>query len=320
MESSKNSQDPSEGVLKPIVTREPPPQQRKAAAPATRLLGFEDDEFEGVNMLEILNLHGNRLTTLGHSLQKLVNLEILRVDSNHLRTLGKGQIPANLRELYLADNPFRCDCQMLLFLNYLNSTDNLIFDTPVCTPLSATTPIGLPSNCPLGCRCFCTHDAQRHFMSVDCSSLGLTRFPALFSAATGNNSTSIMLSYPMKYKIRYEESFTMWVNLEIQDDIAGLEVTNNSLQSMEEARLPKGMVHLFLANNQFRVPPTGLLNSQENLSRVTLSGNPWDCDCGTINFKKWILSKPDVVQDANDTKCGQNAKRAHCLPRKPSGL
>ncbi|GIX87338.1 protein toll [Caerostris extrusa] len=51
----------------------------------------------------------------------------------------------------------------------------------------------------------------------------------------------------------------LWTNLEIQDDIAGLNVTNNSLQSMEEARLSEGMIHLFLANNEFHVPPTGLL-------------------------------------------------------------
>ncbi|GIX95490.1 protein toll [Caerostris darwini] len=279
-----------------------------------RIEGFEDDEFEGVNLLEILVLRRNRITTLGSSLQKLMRLELLRVESNRLRTLGKEQIPANLRHLFLADNPFRCDCHMLLFLNYLNSTDSPVVDVPVCTPPNDTAPIPPPSNCPPGCRCFCAHDVQRHFMSVDCSTLGLTRLPAFFSAANGTFTTgknSIMLSSPIKYKIVYKNknSFkTLWTNIEIQDDIAGLDVTNNSLLSVEEARLPEGMVHLFLANNQFRVPPTRLLNSQENLSRVTLSGNPWDCDCGTINFKKWIISKPDVVQDANITKCGQNAK------------
>ncbi|GIY00693.1 protein toll [Caerostris extrusa] len=85
---------------------------------------------------------------------------------------------------------------------------------------------------------------------------------------------------------------------------------------MEEARLPEGMVHLFLANNQFRVPPTGLLNSQENLSRVRLSGNPWDCDCGTINFKKWIISNPDVAQDANITKCGPDETKSAVFAEK----
>ncbi|GIY98296.1 protein toll [Caerostris extrusa] len=252
------------------------------------LKGFEDDEFEGLKMLQNLMLSRNRITALGSSLQNLVSLQLLALNSNRLRTLGKEQIPANLQELYLADNPFHCDCQMLLFLNHLNLTDNLVVDVPVCTS-NDTAPILPQSNCPPGCRCFCTHDAQRHFMSVDCSSLGLTRLPALFSAANGSfatekNSTPIMLSYPIKYKILYENSSSaIWTNLEIQDEIAGLDVTNNSLQSMEKL---------------------------ENLSRVTLSGNPWDCDCGTINFKKWIISKPDVVQDANITKCGPDETKS----------
>ncbi|GIY98322.1 hypothetical protein CEXT_171021 [Caerostris extrusa] len=100
---------------------------------------FEDDEFEGLKMLQNLTLSRNRLTTLGSSLQKLFNLEILRVDSNRLRTLGKEQIPANLQNLYLAGNPFHCDCQMLFFLNHLNSTDNPVVDVPVCT--LQTTPL-----------------------------------------------------------------------------------------------------------------------------------------------------------------------------------
>ncbi|GIY00695.1 uncharacterized protein CEXT_325021 [Caerostris extrusa] len=147
-----------------------------------RIEGFEDDDFEGLNLLETLDLRRNRITTLGSSLQNLVNLKLLRLESNRLRTLGKEQIPAYLRDLYLADNPFRCDCQMLLFLNYLNSTDNLVLDVP-CAPPNDTSPIRPHRNVHLGV-CFCAHDAQRHFMSVDCSSLGLTRLPALFSSAT----------------------------------------------------------------------------------------------------------------------------------------
>ncbi|GIY48090.1 hypothetical protein CEXT_571901, partial [Caerostris extrusa] len=119
--------------------------------------GFEDDEFEGVNLLEILNLRRNRLTTLGSSLQKLVKLELLALNSNRLRTLGKEQIPANLQHLHLA-------AQLL--------------DFPVCAPLTDTDPIPLPSNCPPPeCRCFCTHDAQSTSCRWTAASLGLTRLP-----------------------------------------------------------------------------------------------------------------------------------------------
>ncbi|GIY48097.1 hypothetical protein CEXT_571941 [Caerostris extrusa] len=213
----------------------------------TGTVGFEDDEFEGLNLLQNLRLSRNRLTTLGSSLQKLFNLEILRVDSNRLRTLGKEQIPHNLQELYLADNP--------------RSGVHPPNDTALIPP---------PSNCPPGCRCFCAHDGS------EALHVGGLQLPGAHPASRPlqrrqrfRHRKEFHFHYALhqiKYKILYERSrTTIWMNLEIRDEIAGLDVTNNSLQSVEEARLPEGMVHLFLANNQFRVPPMGLLNSQKNL-------------------------------------------------------
>ncbi|GIY43428.1 hypothetical protein CEXT_243861 [Caerostris extrusa] len=54
-------------------------------------------------MLRFLILRRNRITTLGSSLQKLLRLELLRVESNRLCTFSKEQIPASLRDLYLAE-------------------------------------------------------------------------------------------------------------------------------------------------------------------------------------------------------------------------
>ncbi|GIY43422.1 protein toll [Caerostris extrusa] len=98
-------------------------------------------------------------------------------------------------------------------------------------------------------------------------------------------------------------------------------------------------VHLFLANNQFRVPPTALLNSQENLSRVTLSGKHLglrlryhqlqEMDPSPsrrlsslyINIQGILDKYPlervyGLVQDANITKCGQNAKHSAVFAEK----
>ncbi|GIY27061.1 protein toll [Caerostris extrusa] len=55
------------------------------------------------------------------------------------------------------------------------------------------------------------------------------------------------------------------------------------------------MVHLFLANNKFRVPPTALLNSQENLSRVTLSGKPLGLRLRYHQLQEMDYLKPDVI-------------------------
>ncbi|GIY21914.1 protein toll [Caerostris darwini] len=268
---------------------------------------FEEGEFQGLNELTDLYLHGNRITTLGNEVHGLVQLQYLVVSSNRIRTLLKEQIPEKLKYLYLADNPFHCDCKLLPFLEHLNSTDNPRTDVPLCTPPNDTSLAPPHSSCPAGCRCFCTHHAQRPFMSVDCSSLGLIELPCLFSAANRSsaaetNSTSMVISLP-----RHSENnpiFSESRPFVIQDEIAGLDLTNNSLQSMEEARLPERMRHLLLANNKFRLPPTALLYSLTELDKVTLSSNPWGCDCGVLGFKKWILSKSDIVQDTNTTMCG----------------
>ncbi|GIY71743.1 uncharacterized protein CEXT_628231 [Caerostris extrusa] len=142
-----------------------------------KIEGFEEGEFSGLNRLNHLNLHGNHITTLGGEVHRLVDLEYLTVSSNRISTLATEQIPDGLKYLNLTDNPFRCDCQLLLFLDYLDSTGNLVLDAP-CVPFPATP--SHPVELPPGCGCFCTHEARRHFMTVDCSSLGPTRLPTLF--------------------------------------------------------------------------------------------------------------------------------------------
>ncbi|GIY52261.1 hypothetical protein CEXT_769631 [Caerostris extrusa] len=55
------------------------------------------------------------------------------------------------------------------------------------------------------------------------------------------------------------------------------------------------MRFLFLDHNLICKPPVFLLESLEFLTRVTLSNNPWTCDCAALDFKKWIVSKSMLV-------------------------
>ncbi|GIY69182.1 protein toll [Caerostris extrusa] len=188
---------------------------------------FEEGEFQGLNELTDLYLHGNRITTLGNEVHGLVQLQYLVVSSNRIRTLRKEQMPEKLKYLYLADNPFHCDCKLLPFLQHLNSTDNPRTDVPLCTPPNDTSLAPPHSSCPAGA-------ANR-------------------SSAAETNSTSMVI-----FLTRHSENnpiFSESRPFVIQDEIAGLDLTNNSLQSMEEARLPERMRHLLLANNKFRLPP-----------------------------------------------------------------
>ncbi|GIY27077.1 protein toll [Caerostris extrusa] len=105
-----------------------------------RIESFEEGEFDGLNELTDLYLHGNRITTLGGEVQRLLQLQYLDISSNRIRTLRKEQILDKLKYLYLAGNPFSCDCKLLPFLSYLNSTNNLNSEVP-CAPSKRYRPI-----------------------------------------------------------------------------------------------------------------------------------------------------------------------------------
>ncbi|GFT68417.1 protein toll [Nephila pilipes] len=273
-----------------------------------RIQVFEEGEFTGLNELTELYLQGNRISTIGTELQRLDQLQYLVISNNRIRTLKREQFPETLKYIYLAGNPFKCDCKLLPFLLQLNSSKIPSTDVPLCTASNETainsTP---PARCPSECRCDCTQRGHQHFVSVDCSSRGLEHLPTLFqianaSSATVENSTTMEIYLPrqMKESVIFSE-ISPFV---IEDMIGGLDLSNNSLQTLEKGRFPDGLKDLRLSDNRLRQPPTALLYSLSDLSTVTLANNPWTCDCGTLGFKKWILSKSDIVIDANRTRCG----------------
>ncbi|GIY98331.1 hypothetical protein CEXT_171081 [Caerostris extrusa] len=103
---------------------------------------------------------------------------------------------------------------MQLFLNHLNSTNNLVVDVPVCTPskrhLSNTAPIELSTWVSLLLH---PRRPEALFMSVDCSSLGLTRLPRLlFSTATEKYCTvdTILVPVPTLFGTDYTKRFTFF--------------------------------------------------------------------------------------------------------------
>ncbi|GFW00301.1 protein toll [Trichonephila clavipes] len=226
--------------------------------------------------------------------------------SNLLGELLILPIARRVYKCYVNGNPFKCDCELLPFLLELNSSKTPATDVPLCTTSKKTANNStLPSQCPSECRCCCTQRHQQHFVSVDCSSRGLDSLPTLFrtpNASTVENSTILEIHLPRQVKENIV--FSEVGPFVIEDEIGGLDLSNNSLQTLEEGSFPEGLRIFHLSDNRLRQPPTALLYSLSELSEVSLANNPWTCDCGTLGFKKWILSKSDIVLDANRTRCG----------------
>ncbi|GIY37148.1 hypothetical protein CEXT_45461 [Caerostris extrusa] len=87
-----------------------------------------------MSSLTELHLEGNRIATLGSEIPALTQLRILSISNNQIQTISTNQLPPKLTHLFLAANPFHCDSQMLPFLQFLNSTEELTIDEDLCTP------------------------------------------------------------------------------------------------------------------------------------------------------------------------------------------
>ncbi|GIY57032.1 protein toll [Caerostris darwini] len=258
-----------------------------------RIEVFSPGEFYNMNSLTELHLEMNRIATLDSEIRTLTQLRILSISNNQIRTIFTNQIPPRLTHLYLAGNPFHCDSQLLPFLQFLNSSEDLTTDEHLCTASHNGTAQGcLPVRCPDPCRCSCTND---NLIFVDCSSSGLTNLPPFFMEE--HNSTVLEIFLP---RANQEMPFV------IEAEIEGLNLSNNKLQSLEEARLPSRTRFLYLDHNLIQKPPVSLLESLEFLTIVTLSNNPWACDCDALDFKKWVVLKSVLVLDVKETRCGSD--------------
>ncbi|XP_062315189.1 glycoprotein IX (platelet) isoform X2 [Osmerus eperlanus] len=70
--------------------------------------------------------------------------------------------------------------------------------------------------------------------------------------------------------------------------VSGLQVNCSSLGLIEVPPLPTDTTELHLQDNQFTTVPPGHFDRLPLLRRVTLSGNPFHCDCGIQYLRVWL--------------------------------
>lgn len=84
-------------------------------------------------------------------------------------------------------------------------------------------------------------------------------------------------------------------SLHIEDRVYGINFENNNLQFLDEAQLPANLSQIYLSGNKLKRLPESFLDNQINLKHVSLSRNPWICDCSSIKFKTWLTTKNTIV-------------------------
>ncbi|XP_056278213.1 glycoprotein IX (platelet) [Pseudoliparis swirei] len=88
---------------------------------------------------------------------------------------------------------------------------------------------------------------------------------------------------------------------------SGLRVNCSSLNLVELPRgLPSDATELHAQDNRLTSVPPGLFDGLVGLKKVSLSGNPFHCDCGIQYLRSWLLRNRDVVS-AEPTCAGPSA-------------
>ncbi|XP_071041854.1 slit homolog 2 protein-like [Parasteatoda tepidariorum] len=273
-----------------------------------------DYAFQSMQSLKTINLHDNRLSKItkncfssipsvvelilsqnfisqidSKALSQLDRLQSFDVSLNGLKILSRESFPEVLKiqELFAYGNYWVCDCRLLWLRDWMaNTTLNTSnFDFSCSLPirfkskqLSQLTKEDLSwpkEDCPLYCDCSCVAYRDEGYANVNCASKRLTKIPTGFPELTIElNLQENLLSNPVE------------INLPSTSKLRILNLERNFISRLD-FNLPNNIEVLLLAENNitrfFNIPPS-------NVKTFTLSRNPWQCDCNTLPFRKWIIA------------------------------
>ncbi|XP_053174397.1 glycoprotein IX (platelet) [Scomber japonicus] len=77
--------------------------------------------------------------------------------------------------------------------------------------------------------------------------------------------------------------------------LSGLQVNCNSLNLVELPHLPPNTTELHVQDNRLTSVSSGQFDRLVGLKKVSLSGNPFHCDCRIQYLRSWLLKNKDIV-------------------------
>lgn len=82
-------------------------------------------------------------------------------------------------------------------------------------------------------------------------------------------------------------------------DCSSRSLTSSSLPTS----FPAGTTSLHLHNNHLTTLPNGLLDDLTSLRTLSLHGNPWECDCGVLYLRAYLLNQPTALTSHLGVNC-----------------
>ncbi|XP_023702486.1 protein singed wings 2 isoform X2 [Cryptotermes secundus] len=286
-------------------------------------------EFGGeLKELQELNVSGLRLDSVVDStFSRLKKLRVLDLRGNNLKQLGHSVLasPPALREVFLSGNPWDCSNDLMWLVdegrNESMARRVVDRDKMICNnetyPKKPVLPImgmlkTLQAECPTvppaNCTCHMDYVAPdpdgvtlRPVTTINCSYRGLVSLPERLPSVTttllvkGNQISSLK---PLVSNPHYRDVLDVFLD---DNQI-------HSIESLEGADWLLNFRVLSLRNNQLTQVLTYALDNalqrNRNAAIVYLGNNPWICDClFTPTFQDFIIKYRKLVKDIDDVRC-----------------
>lgn len=284
--------------------------------------------------LQDLDLSYNKITRLSYSnLQFLsnqitVNLthnSIMEINLRELELIGKVDDKGySNTHLILNNNPLQCDCLLIFFVQFMRkelapqirdrmkiTADHLqcasperMTNRPVATlqPSELLCLLDSPNSsikrCPEGCECF-VRPADKGLI-INCSNTGITQVPNL------PNLDEFGLKFTELFIENNNISRLPQSNMDGYNHVVKLHARNNSITHIMPENLPIGLMLLDVSENRLKWVNSSVfwqLNRTRPLQSISLSRNPWVCDCHARDLLQFVKSHFTKVADFNKIRC-----------------
>lgn len=280
--------------------------------------------------LTLLNMSYNLLTDLSTDKLDYLTRSKLTLDFSNNRITefeykqeGDQDLPETT--LILNNNPINCDCKIIDFVQHLKNRGSmekkpayniLIGDLKCVNPENLKNraildlklkelvcPLDMPGTtkpkCPNECQCM-LRSIDRHLL-LECESN--VNFDALPSASNITyKHTELKIENKNLTHLPSEQSLGF-------RDITHLLVSGNQISQITVENLPPNLKVLELHDNKLTTLNESVMNFiiNSSVSRLTLKGNPWKCDCENIDFINFAQKLNLKIEDYSEIKCGDSS-------------
>lgn len=291
--------------------------------------------------LELLDLSHNKITHFGSQEMQFSSLHDVSVNLTHneieeinfTSLMFEQRSPRKTRtNIYLDQNPLKCDCLILRFIKYVQSQDTkpenmrMFLGDMKCAEPEAMhdkrvadvlpnelichldSPNSSNKLCPSGCDCFVRPEDWA--LIVNCSNANLDTVPNLpIPIYIGLNFTELYLennqlvslpniSHGLQQSIGY-------------DFVVEIHAKDNNISQLHAHNIPANLQRLDVQHNHLTALNHSVLvafNRTRTLNRISLGHNPWLCDCPAKDLLIFTQNHAKRIADMSHVRCPDGSR------------